>query len=577
MLRILTAVMAATVATQSFQGFAQGKDQGNKAGSELKIGVSQEFENLNPLMSSMATTSYIFFMTRRILMQQTVDSKYLPEMLVAQPTLENGLAAWKGEGDKKKLTAAFEIRPEVVWGDGTPVTGHDLAFSRQVALDTNITIPARTDYEDIEKIDIDAKNPKKFTVTYKTPKWTFNTTTALWELLPRHLEEPVYMKYGKVKEGYEKNSLYVTNPTNPGLYNGPYVIAELKLGSHVMLTKNPRWWGKQKPGIDKITLKLIPNTGTMEANLRSGTIDMISTLGLDLDQALAFEKKIAEEKLPYQVKFRPSIEYEHIDLNLRSEILKDQKVRQALVFGINRDELTQALFHGKQIKAIHSLAPIDPWFTEDPKKITLYPYSRRKAQGLLEEAGWKAGGDDGFRYKDGKKLSLTLMTTAGNKTRELVENYLQDQWKKLGVEIIIKNEPARVFFGETVRKAKYPHMALYAWISRPEQTPKSTFHSSMIPSEANSYSGQNSSGWSNKKVDQLIDALEMEFDANKRLAISNEITGLYTSEVPVIPLFYRSKNTVIPANLQGHQLSPTLIPDTQWVEYWTLDGAPKIN
>ena len=64
-------------------------------------------------------------------------------------------------------------------------------------------------------------------------------------------------------------------------------------------------------------------------------------------------------------------------------------------------------------------------------------------------------GSDGIRVKDGKKLSLTFQTTAGNKTRELVQVYLQNQWKQAGIDVVIKNEPARVFFGETMSKRKF--------------------------------------------------------------------------------------------------------------------------
>ena len=59
------------------------------------------------------------------------------------------------------------------------------------------------------------------------------------------------------------------------------------------------------------------------------------------------------------------------------------------------------------------------------------------------------------------------MTTAGNRSRELVQQVLQSQWKQVGVEIVIKNEPARVFFGETTKERKYTGMALFAWISSP--------------------------------------------------------------------------------------------------------------
>src|SRR5690606_16570681 len=271
---------------------------------------------------------------------------------------------------------------------------------------------------------------------YDKPRWDFNRLAQFYPL-PKHLEKPIFDKHGDQREGYEKNSLYTKNPTHPGLFSGPYVYSEVKLGNHVTLTPNPYFYG-EPPKIKKIIVKFISNTGTMEANLMSGTINMISPVGLKFDQALALEKKVQAQKLPYKVHFVPSVTYEHIDLNLSNPDLKDVRVRRALIHSINRDELTKSLFEGKQAGALHFMTPKDPWYTSDPKYVTTYRYSRREAQKLLDQAGWKMNKDDGYRYKNGKKLSFTLMTTAGDKTRETVQSYLQQQWKHVGIEVNIK-------------------------------------------------------------------------------------------------------------------------------------------
>ncbi|MBP9708046.1 MAG: peptide ABC transporter substrate-binding protein [Oligoflexales bacterium] len=547
-----------------FVGFAKAK-------SELKIGITQEFENLNPIISSMLATTYIQYMVTRPLIVLTPSGKWLPVLVTEIPSLENGKAKIIQEGTKKKLIADWEIKANAKWGDGKPVTAHDFVFTRDVTMDPNTSTSQRDAWENMEKIDIDTKNPKKFTITYKEARWNFNRDMAVLPLVPKHIEETVFKKHGKQAQGYDKNSLYTTQATNPGLYNGPYVVKEIKLGSHVTLEPNPHFFGK-KPEIEIITLKLIPNTGTLEANLRSGSIDMISPLGLAFDQALAFEKKVKAEKLPYDVHFKPSLTYEHIDLNLSNEFLKDVKVRKALVHSINRDELSQALFDGRQPKAIHNIAPVDPWYTDSDKDIVKYPYSRRTAQKLFKDAGWEKGAD-GFLYKNGKKLSLQIMTTAGNKVRELVQTYLQEQWKNVGVEITIKNEQARVFFGETTRKAAFPAMAMYAWISSPEKTPKTTLHSTYIPTKKNNYSGQNTTGWINKEVDKLIEDLDIEFDAIKRKEISAKILYHYTNDVPVIPLYYRSDISVTPKNISGYEITGTQYPETWEVENWKLKAA----
>ncbi len=559
------------VAWTGIMGFGLGSLSPNllaATNAELKIGMTQEFENPNPLIMQMMATTYIYLFVGRSLNTLDADAKVVEQLAVKTPRLTNGLARWIGTGKDKKLAATWEIRPDAVWGDGEPITGHDVAFTLQVGLSPNVSIGERERFENIERIEIDKENPKKFTVYYKKAKWDYYKAFGDY-ILPRHIEEPIFKKFGDQPQAYGKNSEYIKNPSNPGLYSGPYRVKEVKLASHVILEPNPKYYGK-KPAIQRIILKFIPNTATLEANLRSGTIDMVSILGFTFDQALAFEKRMKKENLALTVNYKPGLVYEHLDCNLRNPILKDVQVRKALMYGVNREALCEALFEKKQTKALHILAPVDPWFTNDPKKMVHYPYSRRKARKLLEAAGWKEG-KDGFRYKDGKKLSLRLMTTAGNKSRENVEAYLQSAWKGIGVEIIIKNEPAKVYFGETVRKAKYPALAMYAWISSPESSPRSQLHSERIPTEKNGYSGQNSCGWKNAEVDQLVETLETEFDAAKRLEKIHKILYHYTNEVPVLPLYYRSDVSVTPKNLKGYRLTGHQFASPNHVEDWVLE------
>jgi peptide/nickel transport system substrate-binding protein len=535
--------------------------------AELKIGISQEFENFNPLIKTMSATSYMSSMVVRTLVTMDADGKFYPQLAKDIPSIEKGTAKIVDVGGKKKIVAQWDIIDNAKWGDGKPIICDDFALALKIAAAPTVSVGEKETFTQVEKIEADPKNPKKCTFTYEKAKWDFYQLAQFYPL-PKHIEESVFNKYGKQPEGYEKNSNYVKNPTMKGLYNGPYVISEVKLGDHVSFLPNANFYGPA-PKIQKIIVKLIPNTGTLEANLRSGTIDMISTLGLSFDEAVALDKKVKAENLPYEVTFTPSVTYEHIDLNLNSPILKDLKVRKALLLGLNRTELTKALFEGKQEPAVHNISPKDPWFTKDPSKITIYPYSKREAGKLLDEAGWKMS-PSGVRMKNGKKLSLVFMTTAGNKVRELVQVYLQNQYKQLGIELVIKNQPARVFFGETTRKMNYGDMEMFAWVSSPENSPRSILHSSQIPSAKNGWSGQNFMSWSNKEADALMDQLDLEFNPAKRTEIVHKILKLYTDEVPVLPLYYRSDVSVIPKNLKNYRVTGHQFSETNVVENWTL-------
>lgn len=544
---------------------AQSVSAKGPSNEELRLGISQEFENMNPLIMTMLATTYMYGMTGRPLTIVDPTGRWIPMLAKKVPTIEDGSA--KLTPDKKKVVATWEIREEAKWSDGIPVTCGDLDLAREIAISPNVSVGEKEVYAQVEKIDWDKATPKKCTFTYSRPKFDFAHIGTFYPV-PRHLEEAVFRKYGSQKEGYEKNSNFVANPTRDGLYSGPYKVSEVKLGSHVTLVPNPHFYGPP-PKIKRIVIKLIPNTGTLEANLRSGTIDMISILGVTFDQALAIDKKAKQEKLPFNVIFKSSLVYEHVDLNLDNPILKDARVRKALVYGVNREDLVKALFDGKQTVALHSISPADPWFTSDPKKIVVYPYSRREAGKLLDQAGWKLE-KDGYRYKDGKKLSLPFSTTAGNKVRETVQTYLQNQWKEIGVEVVIKNEPARVFFGESTRKRKFGAMAMYAWISSPENSPRAQMHSDNVPNDKNGWSGQNFPGWSNKKVDELIDKIELEFDAKKRVDLAAQILKHYTDDVPVIPLYYRADIAITPQTLQNFAISGNQFSDSYYVENWEV-------
>jgi len=168
----------------------------------------------------------------------------------------------------------------------------------------------------------------------------------------------------------------------------------------------------------------------------------------------------------------------------------------------------------------------------------------------------------------GERLTIELMTTAGNRSRELVEQVLQSQWRAVGIDARIRNEPARVFFGETVSKRKFTGAAMFAWLSSPENVPRTTLRSDQIPSQENNWAGQNYTGFRNAEMDRLIDAIEVELDRDKRKALWSRLQRLYAEELPVIPLYWRAEAYVLPKWLSGVRPTGHQITTTMWVEEW---------
>jgi peptide/nickel transport system substrate-binding protein len=133
-------------------------------------------------------------------------------------------------------------------------------------------------------------------------------------------------------------------------------------------------------------------------------------------------------------------------------------------------------------------------------------YDPAAAAALLAEAGWTPG-PGGIRVNAaGERLSFELMTTAGNRSREAVQQVIQAQWRAVGVEARIRNEPPRVLFGETLSRRRFGGAALYAWVSSPENVPRSSLHSEEIPTAARTGPARTMVGFRNAEMDALLEA-----------------------------------------------------------------------
>lgn len=525
------------------------------AKDDLVIGLTQFPSTFNPQIDAMLAKSYILAMTRRPVTTYDKDWKLVCMLCTELPTIENGLAVPEDlPGGRKGIAITVKLQPKATWGDGVPVTADDVLFTWEVGKNPKSGVSSTEGFRRILKIDV--KDPK--TVVLHVDRIEFNYNAIGLDLLPAHLERA---KFADPAE-YRHRTTFDTDTTNKGLYFGPYRISEVVAGSHVTLVPNETWYGP-KPYFKRIVVRVIENTAALEANLRSGSIDYIAgELGLSLDQAIALEKRQRDK---YDFVYKAGLVYEHADINLDNPILKDVRVRQALLYGLDRVAISKQLFEGKQPVADSFVSPLD-WIAA--KDIPTYSYDPKKAAALLDAAGWstRAGG---FRTNaKGERLSFELMTTAGNRSRELVEQVLQSQWRALGIDVRIRNEPARVFFGQTVTQRKFTGMAMYAWLSSPENVPRTTLHSKEIPSAENGWSGQNYPGFRNAEMDALIDKVEVELDREKRRADWHRIQEIYAEQLPVLPLYFRADPFIIPKWLKGIEPTGHQFPTTLWVENW---------
>jgi peptide/nickel transport system substrate-binding protein len=525
------------------------------AHDSLAIGITQFPSTLNPDIDAMAAKSYVLGMTVRPFTVYDADWRLVCLLCVALPSIQNSLAVPMAlKNGRKGVDLTYSIRPDARWGDGTPVTTDDVRFTYEVGRNPQSGVSSAELYRRITGIDV--KDQHTFTMHFD--KLTFDYAAIDdFVLLPAHIERAAFADPAQ----YRVRSRYNTDPTNPGLYDGPYRISEVATGSYIVLTPNPYWAGP--PGhFRRITVRAIENTAALEANLLSGTIDMVAgELGPPLDAALSFEKQHGSQ---FNMIYKPGLIFEHLDLNLPRPALTDRRVREGLLLGIDREAISRSLFAGRQPVADSFVSPLDAGYATD---IPHYRYDPAQAARLLEQAGWHTAAGGIRRDAQGQSLTLELMTTAGDRTRELVEQVLQSQWRQIGVDVRLKNQPARVLFGQTLPHRQFD-MAMYAWISAPENVPRSILYSNEIPDAANGYTGQNATGYKNPEMDRLIDAAEIELDANKRKKLWAGMQQLYAADLPSLPLYFRSNVFILPKWLNGVRPTGNQYPTTLWITDW---------
>ncbi len=509
-----------------------------------------------------------------------------PIMIKRIPTQENGLWIIKEDenGEFAGMEVTFELRKGLKWSDGTDINAQDFVFARYLYNHPAFpTIHSEVDFwiDKVEAVD-------DYTIrTYWNTPYLFAYATSpfprkffeekySYHLEPFDLNDPSYFvppseenPDGFKSEKYLADEKFVTDCANDDVYNvqplhaGPYKVQKWEQGQTIILEANEHWiFGK--PLLDTITFRTIGSTDTLLASAMAGSIDM-TLVGLTFDQA---KELIGRKDMTHLPIFTPSLTWEHMDLNIDDPTLSDKRVRHALLHAIDREAISISFFEGQQPVAHAWLPPRHPAY--DESSVTKYEYDPEKAKMLLDEAGWTLNPQTSIREKNGVPLKITYMTTAGNKAREQVQAVISSNWKEIGVDVLIKNEEASVFFNTTLRQRKFdgPTASMFAWVMGPNSNMYSMGNSKQIPTQENNFSGQNYTGFKNDTVDQLTEEILRSLSKQKNYENLRTIQQILTQELPSLPLFYRLDVTTVHKDLVNYEPSGTLAATTWNAPYW---------
>ncbi|GGN45494.1 peptide ABC transporter substrate-binding protein [Deinococcus daejeonensis] len=539
--------------TLALTAFLLGAALAGPANNSLVVGTSQEPPNIyDPWnTNNLAITSEINGYMGAGLTYQDDDGVTKADIATRVPTLANGdyKVVKDAKGDVVRNSVTYTIRKDAKWSDGTPIKIADFQFWLKLENDDRVPVPDRDPWN---RAKITANDADTFTITFEPPYLFADQVSP--GLAPSHIMSAAWNAFD-AKTKNEKDakvtneewkkfiSSFTTARNLPKVVAGPFKPTAWRTGNSLTMTRNPVYWNQPKNPenyLQTVTYRFIPNTNTLKVNILSGQLDAVSAVGLTFDQGTDLARN---ERNKYKTYFVPGAVWEHIDINARGQRAKDldlddPRMRQALLYSIDRDALVKALFQGKQPVSNSWIGPVSKLYKKD---VTDYNLNVAKAKQLFAALGWTPG-SDGILQKGGKKLSLNFSTTAGNSTRERVQQILQAQWKAVGVQVNIQNYPASVVFGPDFlskgESGKWD-MAMYAWTNNPVFEEGNLWKSEGIPTAANGYSGQNNPGWNNAEYDKLYKQAKVEFNQADRIKLFDRMQAVWNSEVPALPLYFR--------------------------------------
>ncbi|MGP6487255.1 ABC transporter substrate-binding protein [Duffyella gerundensis] len=447
----------------------------------------------------------------------------------SQGKLVTGLAeSWSVSDDHKVYT--IKLRPNLTFSDGSPLTAEDVAFTLTVLHDpkydgdTDITLANIAGGADYKAGKADSVSGLKVI----DPLTLQVTTTQPGATTLAKIGGPVLSKawYGK---NYQRGNLdYLRTLNGKPLGNGPYVYDKYIPGQEIRFHANTRFY-RGTPPVPRFIYRVTnPSTNFQLFQTGETDYDAFTSRPDDIEQLrmLGFAN----------INLYGSSDYSKVEFNLHRPALQDAKVRQALIYGLDRQKLIDVVYQGYGKVAIEPIAPIS--WAWNANGVNPYQYNPARANQLLDEAGWKKG-PDGIRVKAGKRLELTLLVSKKVLNDALIP-IAKENWQQIGVLL----KPQVVDFNALMSQRKAGNYDLASFSTSTLNDPHDgvwDFYSK----EATE------SGYNNPQVDALINQGNTELDPEKRKPIYNRLYQVLAEDPPAILLAYRQILSASSARVTG--------------------------
>lgn len=504
-------------------------------GGTATVGLFEEPDTLNPIEGPlMFFAQDVMQALYANLFQIQPNGSLSPLLATTVPSTSNGGISQNG------LVYTIHLKHGAKWSNGDPFTARDIWITWKLETNPQVTVASNQGWTDVKNVQI--LDPYDFKITlFKPyqPLLAVDFTQTMPGIVP-------YTVFSRMAPAAVNKAAFNHDPT---VTNGPFEFQSWVPGASITLVRNPNWVGP-KPHLDKIVFKIIPDANTLLTNTQSGGLNVYAG---DAVQQVPQLKTIPGAQLHYG----NSSLFESLFVNFRNPILRDVRVRQALEMGIDRPQMVTDVIRGTGtlLAADQSVAS----WGNDPK-IQPWPFDIKKAAQLLNEAGWKMS-SNGYRYKNGKELELTYITTAGNPARQENQQLSQYTLKQIGVKISIKDVPAVALFGSILPSGQGWDLAEVAYNDQ-GANPASP--------EANYETGgaENFGQFSYAPLDALYKKQDVLTTQAQRKPILMQIEQIMHTQLPSLWL-YSPQTISTTVNMNGYVLNPWM-QDTWNCYAWAL-------
>lgn len=464
-----------------------------------------------------------------------------------------GPATYTLSEDKKTIT--IKIKDNVKWHDGNPVTAEDLEFSYLIIGNNKYTgVRYDTQMQMIEGMEeyhtgkadkisgIKVVDPKTISITYKTVNPSLKTGIWTYPTSKKYLGDVPIEKLAE-SDKVRKNPIGF----------GPFKVKKIVPGESVEFERFDDYWGG-KPKLKNLTLKVV-NPAIVNASLKKGDIDIAKVTADQYPNVskLKNTQLIGVTDLYYSY---IGFKFGHMDKDKKEAVMnkdkfKDLRLRQAMAYAVNREELGQKVYHGLRFPANSPIPPSMPKFHNN--KAGAYDFDVEKAKKLLDEAGYKDKNGDGFREDPkGEEFKINYLASSGSDTSEPLAKFFIQSWKDIGLKVELVDGRLHEFnsFYDMIKKDD-PKIDIFggAW-----NTGSDPDLSGLWAKDASFNYGR----WVNDENTKLLNEglSEKSGDEKYRKEVYDKWQKLIHDEAPMIPLHYQFELTGVNNRVKDYDVAP---------------------